>query len=680
MDLNKVYLENEDYILPRYQTLLKKKGIETINDLLYNFPIKYEDYIVSSINNAKLDEIITLEGTVSSKVVVNYLKTKLSTVVFNMEVDGRIIRCTIFNRVYLKSKINYGSVLRVQGHFYQNLNSFTVNNIMICDELNRNIVPIYHIKDIALDKYLAIVEKAYRRYKSFLVETLPSDLKNKHDLCGITDAVKYLHFSDNYDDINKALKRIKYEELLNYQLSMRYAHYKRKQDTSCPVINYNEDYLSKLTSIIPYELTLDQKNAINDILTDLKATYSMNRLLQGEVGSGKTIIACFALLACCSGGFQGVLMCPTEILSQQHYESLTNLFKDFKDIHIELLTGSTPQTKRSKILEEIKDGSVNIVIGTHALFQSDVEYAKLGLVVTDEEHRFGVHQRVLIKNKGTYVNYLKMSATPIPRTLAISAYGDMDISVIKTMPLNRKQVITKVIDESHKQDVIDHMKKELDLHHQIYVVTPLIEESDSIDTANAEETYEKMINYFKGIASVGLIHGKLPSEEKESIMQDFLNNKIQILVATSVIEVGVNVKNATTIVILGAERFGVATLHQLRGRVMRSSEVPYCFLIPYNLTDNAKERLNMVENISDGFELAEYDLLNRGPGEFFGEKQAGSMNFKYADLLIDKDLLHTALEDSSIILNSSDLFNNPEYEFLLNTCLTNYEMKLTKID
>lgn len=413
---------------------------------------------------------------------------------------------------------------------------------------------------------------------------------------------------------------------------------------------------------------------------DLHAPYAMNRLLQGEVGSGKTIVAEMAMLACVSGGYQAALMCPTEILSNQHYETLLNTYKNFPYVKLGLLTGSTSPKDRKIILEQLKNGEINIIIGTHALFQSDVEYQNLGLVVTDEEHRFGVHQRVMIKNKGLDVNYLKMSATPIPRTLAISAYGDTDISVIKTLPLNRKQVITKLVDQEHKKDVMDHIKQELEVGHQIYVVTPLIEESEAIDTANATEVYEKMVKYFKNKVSVGLIHGKLRPEEKEEIMTKFLNKEIMILVATSVIEVGVNVANATTILVLGAERFGVATLHQLRGRVMRSGDTPYCFLIPESLTDNAEARLKMVEETSDGFKLAEYDLLHRGPGEFFGEKQAGSMNFKYADILKDNDLLEQVIVDSFEIMKTNNLFDNPEYQYLLNIVHNNYLMKTSQLD
>lgn len=680
MKLNDIMIANEDYILARYQNLLKKQNILSIEDLLFNFPTKYEDYRVSSIKDAKLDEPIVLEGTIVSKVTVNYLKSKLSTVVFTMEIEGERIRCTIFNRVFLKGKINYGTVLRIQGHFYQNMNNFTVNNLLICDEINRDIVPVYKVKDIAHDKYLGIMEKAYRRYKNLIVETLPKELLEKHGLLSMQEAIYKLHFADDFDQINKALERIKYEELLQYQLSMKYLHYMREQDHNCPVINYDLKLLEKLNANLSYELTQDQKLAVNDILTDLKAPYAMNRLLQGEVGSGKTIVAEMAILATVSGGYQAALMCPTEILSNQHYETLLETFKDFDGVKLGILTGSTSVKDRNEIIEKLKNGDINVIVGTHALFQSDVEYQNLALVVTDEEHRFGVHQRVMIKNKGLAVNYLKMSATPIPRTLAISAYGDTDISVIKTLPSNRKQVITKLVDKPGKKAVMTHMKEELKNGHQIYVVTPLIDESEAIDTANANEVYNNMVKYFKDEYQVGLIHGKLKPTEKEEIMEKFLKNEIHILVATSVIEVGVNVANATTILILGAERFGVATLHQLRGRVMRSGAVPYCFLIPENMTDVSLARLKMVEETSDGFKLAEYDLLHRGPGEFFGERQAGAMNFKYADILKDNDLLEVVIEDSKEIMTTTKLMDQDDYHYLFEVVHNNYLVKTSELD
>lgn len=674
-------LADENCILSRYVSIFKKKGIETVEDLLFDFPTKYENFKVQSIKEAVLDENIILEGTIVSKISANYLKSKLSTIVFQLDVEGIRIRCTIFNRFFLKNKLNYGTVLRIQGKFYQNMNNFTIANLIVLDEINRDVIPTYRVKDISESKYLELITVIYRKYKDDIVETIPEDYLKKHNLLTLKETIRILHLSDNMDEIKIAQRRIKYEEFLRYQVSMKYLHYMRQNVFDCPAIHYDECKLKKLKDSLDYDLTPDQEKAINDILKDLSAPFAMNRLLQGEVGSGKTIVAIMSILATVSGGFQAALMCPTEILSKQHYATLLSMLKDFPEYKIALLTGSTSLKERREIIGGLAKGSINIIVGTHALFQKDIEYDNLGIVIADEEHRFGVRQRVLIKNKGLDVNYLKMSATPIPRTLAISAYGDTDISIIKTMPKNRKQVITKYVEKEHKKDVMAHIKNELAIGHQIYVVTPLIEESEVLDTANATTIYENMKKYFENIATVGLIHGKLKPTEKEEIMQQFLDKQIQILVATSVIEVGVNVVNATTILILGAERFGVATLHQLRGRVMRSSSVPFCFFVTAdNPTKASVERLKMVEATTDGFSLAEYDLKHRGPGEFFGEKQSGAMNFKYASLKDDSDLLELANADSEEMVNNKELFNNQDYNHLLTIAKYNYQMKQTELD
>ncbi len=680
MDIHNTLIEDQDYILSRYKNVLKKQGITTVYELLSEYPIRYDDYTVSSIEKAELDQNIVLEGSITSKITVSYLKAKLTAISFLMDVEGKTIKAIVFNRLYLKNKLDYGMVIRVQGKFYKNMNNFTIADLIIVDEMNRDIVPIYKNKDISEGKYLEIIEKTFRRFGNYLTETMPNKYLMKEKLISFYDCVKILHFPENFTDITKARYRLKYQELLKYQLSMKYLHMMREKSGNSPIINYDENLLKKLYDSLPYELTADQKKVINDILGDLQKNYPMNRLLQGEVGSGKTIVALAAILATVSGGFQAALMCPTEILSLQHFQTISSLFSIFPNIKVALLTGSTKSQARKEIIEGLKNKTIDVVVGTHALFQKDIDYNALALVIADEEHRFGVRQRVLIRNKGLDVNYLKMSATPIPRTLSISAYGDMDISIIKEMPKNRQKVITKYVDASEKRLVVDHMKKEIKNGHQIYVVTPLINESETLDTANATEIYANMVKYFKGIASVGLIHGRLKADEKEKVMDDFLNKKIDILVATSLIEVGVNVLNATTIVILGAERFGLATLHQLRGRVMRSSNVPYCFLISEKKTESSEQRLKLLETTSDGFKLAEYDLISRGPGEFFGEKQSGSMNFKFADLKTDAALLEIANKDAEEIIKDEAFFKSEEYRDLYENAVHNYEMKQQQVD
>ena len=680
MDLKNIDLANEEYILTRYQNILKKQDILTVWDLLFNFPTKYDDYSVKSIKDVAIDETVVLEGTVISKISSSYLKSNLTSISFVLDVEGNKIRCVIFNRIFLAKKLTIGKVLKVQGKFYQNYNSFTVSNLIICDEINRNIVPSYKIKDVAHDKLLEIIDKVYRRYKNSIKETLPLDIIQKRNLLSLQDAIGKIHLADSIEEIDKAMYRIKYEELLIYELSTKYLHYQRINNNNCPIIEYDKQILNDFINKLPYELTIDQKTSIDEILNDIHSPYQMNRLLQGEVGSGKTIVACIAVLACITASYQAVLMCPTEILACQHFENIKTVFKDYPNINIELLTGSTSITKKETIINDLKNSKINLLIGTHAVFQEDVEYYNLGLVVADEEHRFGVKQRVMIKNKGLLVNYLKMSATPIPRSLATSTFGDTDISIIKTMPSNRKQVITKLVYQKDKKEVMNRILEELKCNHQIYVVTPLIEESENIDTSDAFNAYRNFTNYFKDKARVGLVHGRMKSEEKDEVMNAFYNHDIDILVATSIIEVGVNVKNATTILILGAERFGVATLHQLRGRVMRSGEKPYCYLIADNLNEVAEERLKMVENTTDGFALAEYDLLHRGPGEFFGEKQSGAISFQYANLLKDHDILQLTLEDAEEIINSHKLFEQSDYQLLFDIVEKNYQNKIKNLD
>lgn len=673
------------FITERTKTFLKKAQLNTVSDLLFTYPSRYEDYrLTETLENIDIaNDHVVLEGSICSKITQTYLPSKMISTSFSIDcyIDktNYRIRCSIFNRSYLKNKLKFGSVIRVSGKFFHNLDNFTANNLVIVDEMANDILPIYKVKDISANKYAEIIKRVFYDNEQYIKETLPKEIIDKYHFMSLKEVIEKMHFPLTIEDTQKAIDRLKYEELLQYQLSMKYLHKMRVETNKVDVIDYDQSLLDKLYKSLPYELTVDQYKVIGEILHDLKEPYPMNRLLQGEVGSGKTIVAFASILATVSANFQAVLMCPTEILAKQHFENIKTYLKDFPIIRPCLLVGSTSYKDRNKILQDIKNNEANVIIGTHAVFQKDVDYFHLGIVIADEEHRFGVRQRVMIKNKGEDVNYLKMSATPIPRSLAISAYGDTDISVIKTMPLFRKQVVTKLVKQEEKRDVFEHMKKMVASGKQIYVVTPLILESEKIDTANAVEVYEKMKKSFAGLCEVGLVHGKLTTAEKDEVILRFINKEIMILVATSVIEVGVNIENATTIIILGAERFGVATLHQLRGRVMRSSDTPYCFLMSDNLTANAASRLEMVENTTDGFKLAEYDLQNRGPGEFFGERQSGSMNFKYAQIT-DTNLLDKCNLDSEILINDDRLYNNEEYQYLYDVIKENYRLKTEIID
>jgi len=448
----------------------------------------------------------------------------------------------------------------------------------------------------------------------------------------------------------------------------------RKSQPQGVPIEYNREKVEAFISRLPFRLTEDQNKVLAEILNDISAPYQMNRLLQGEVGSGKTVVAAVCLYAVITAGYQGAIMAPTEVLVQQHYQTFLHLFAN-EPITIKMLSSSLASKDKKTVIAGLGGKGIDIVIGTHSLFQKDVEFERLGLVITDEEHRFGVRQRVSIVGKGHLIDHLKMSATPIPRTLAISVLGESDISIIKTLPGNKKPPITKYLRYSNMSEVLAHLRQIIGKGQQVYVICPMIDESEVMDLQNAKEVYGKFKNIFRGQSEVGLIHSKLKPAEKEQVMQDFVQNKTQILVSTSVIEVGVNVINATTVVVLDADRFGIAQLHQMRGRVRRSDEQSYCYLISDSTVQTAEERLRLVAEVSDGFILAEEDLLMRGPGDFFGEKQTGNVEFKMADLVLDKNILNEADAAAEQVIAQGKLFDDSEYKKLRDIVHENYITK-----
>ena len=666
-----ILLEEVGYISTKYLNALKKCNINTVDDLLMNFPNKFDDYTVTSFKDAKPDTTITVAGVVQTKATVMNTKTKLSIMTFFVDVDGRKVKAAIFNRHYLKSKLSYGVFVKLTGKFKEDMKNFVASEIHF-DEFGNDINPVFNIKGIADEKMLELKEKVYKDYKHLIVETIPLELRKKLNLISLKDAIKYINIPEDMDEVKKAIKRIKFEELFVYQLKIKYLLYMRKNFPQGVSICFDEVKVNEFIKKLPFELTVDQIKSLQEIAYDLRAPYKMNRLLQGEVGSGKTVVAAISLYAVITSGYQGAIMVPTEVLANQHFETFKELFKN-SDVRVEMLSSSITASNKKAILESLRNGEIDILIGTHALFQKDVEFKNLGLVITDEEHRFGVRQRLSMVGKGYLIDHLKMSATPIPRTLAISVLGESDISMIKVLPGNRKEPITKYVKYEDRELVMEHMKKELANGHQIYVITPMIEESDAMDLNNATEVFQKMKKYFEGICNVGLIHSKLKTQEKEDVMSAFSRNEIQILVSTSVIEVGVNVVNATSVIILNADRFGIAQLHQMRGRVCRSDEQPYCFLISDTTTQSSIDRLKLIEEHNDGFVLAEEDLIVRGPGDFFGEKQTGVVTFKMADILNDKDILEIANAEANEAIESRKLFEDEEFKKILEIVDLNYK-------
>ncbi len=669
-----IELSEVEFISSKIVSQLKRCGIHTVNDLLYSFPSRFEDYTIIPIDEVTdVTKTVTVAGIVQSKATVMNLKTNLNMMTFYVDVDDVKVKVTIFNRYFLRNKIHYGTYVRLTGKFDVKKTKFTASEIAF-DEFESAIHPIFNIKGIEDKKIFEIKEKLFEEYEDQLIEDLPQSILEKYHLMSIRDAIRSINLPEAMSETTQAIYRIKFEELLKYQIKIKYLFYMRKHFPEGVALSYDQEKVKEFVHQLPFILTEDQVTSLKAILEDMHSSYKMNRLLQGEVGSGKTVVSAIALYAAITAGYQGAIMVPTEVLATQHYQTFTKLFQN-TNLKIALLTSSVNPKDRKNILEGLADGTIQLVIGTHSLIQKDVSFHKLGLVVTDEEHRFGVRQRVSMVGKGYLIDHLKMSATPIPRTLAISILGESDISIIKTLPGNRKEVITKYINYETRQEVFDHIREQVQNGKQVYIITPMIEDSDAMDLQNALSVYENTKKYYEGFCEVGLIHGRLKTEQKEEVMRKFYENEIQILVATSVIEVGVNVVNATTIVILDADRFGIAQLHQMRGRVRRSDDQAYCFLISKSTVESSIKRLKLVEETNDGFALAEEDLFIRGAGDLFGEKQTGNVAFKMADLVVDSDILEIANQCANEMFENNEIFSNPSYKNLLNMAIENYESK-----
>lgn len=645
-------LDDIKKISSKTMKLLNNLGINNIYDLVTYYPYRYEILKRSKLNELIDGQNIIIDGIVESMPNLFYYGKKKNIMSFRINSNGFIFSVSIYNRGYLKSKISIGNYVTVIGKYNLKNSKIVANDIKLSKLPDKPIVEvIYHTTNGITSKQL----------NNFILEGLdkikinnyvPLFLVNKYDFMDKMDALKEIHKPTSSLKLKDSIRFLKYEELFIFMLKINNLKNKRNSELG---IERNVDYLliDKFIKTLPFTLTTDQVKCINDIYNDLICKKRMNRLLQGDVGSGKTIVSFIALYINYLSNYQGVLMAPTEVLASQHY---SNINKYLKNINIALLTGTTKRSERKKILEEIKSGKVDIIIGTHALFSEDVVYNNLGLVITDEQHRFGVQQRHLLRNKGHVPDVLYLSATPIPRTYALTIYGDMDISNIKTVPNGKKDIITILKGNHDIKEVLNMMYQELICKHQIYVIAPLVEESEKIDLENVNSIYEKMNKAFSKICKIGIMHGKLSKKEKEQVMTDFVDGKIGILVSTTVIEVGVDVKNATMIVIFDSYRFGLSQLHQLRGRVGRNNMQSYCILI----SDCEKERLQIMTKTNDGFKISEEDFRLRGSGDLFGVKQSGDMNFKLANIKTDFNLLVKAKNDSLEYLNKLEYHSNNE--------------------
>ena len=638
-------LEDIKGIGPKTLKLFQNLNIFTIQDLITYYPYKYKLYHPVTLDNYEENTEVLINGYVASDAKIYYIKRNLNKISFRLNNGTKLINVTIFNRPFIKQHLLLNKYISVIGKYNVKTNTFTASDIKLTPIIKDEIEPIYHttqgLKQVNIHKIINnLLEK-----NIYVPSLIPEEYIKEYSLLDKLTAIKEIHNPTSTNNLKQAEICLKYEELFEYTLKINYLKYLKDKTTTSYIKTFDTSKLDNLIASLPFKLTDSQVNAVEDIKKDFNSPKHMNRLILGDVGSGKTIISFLALYMNYLSGYQGVLMAPTEILIKQHYE---NIKKILTDLNIEILTGSTTKKDRDKIIENLKKGQIDILLSTHSVLNDDVVFKNIGLVVTDEQHRFGVNQRKNLQNKGENVDVLYMSATPIPRTLALTIFKDMDITEIKTKPLNRKPKITKLYKTSEIKEVLYEMLDEIKKGHQIYVVSPLIEnEEENTKLASVNYLYEKINVALNGKVPIGVLHGKLKNEEKENIMNDFKSNKTKILISTTIIEIGVDVSNATMIVIFNAERFGLATLHQLRGRIGRNDIESKCILI----SDYDTPRLKILEESEDGFYISEKDFELRGAGDLFGVKQSGDMVFKIANLNKDFKILKKCSEDSLNFLN-----------------------------
>lgn len=645
--------------------VLNELGIYTVSDLLNYFPYRYEDYEARNLEEVKHDENVTVEGKVHSEPSLTYYGKKRSRLTFRLLTGNFLITVICFNRPYLKKKLELNALVSVSGKWDKNRQAVTMNELKIGTyDSDGTIEPIYSVKERVTVKMMRrYIQEALNQYANDVQDPLPNRLRTTYKLPDYKDALTIIHAPKDRESLKHARRRFIYEEFLLFQLKMQ-AFRKIQRERSRGIQHQlRKTDLDPFINRLPYSLTEAQSKSLNEIIGDMASPHTMNRLLQGDVGSGKTAVAAIALYGACVSGYQGAMMVPTEILAEQHADSLHAMFEQHQ-IQIGLLTSSVKGKARKELLERLKSGEIQILVGTHAVIQEEVEFKQLGLVITDEQHRFGVEQRKKLKSKGKDPDVLFMTATPIPRTLAITVYGEMDVSVIDELPAGRKKIETYWVKHDMLERIITFVEKELRKGRQAYVVCPLIEESEKLDVQNALDVHSMLTHALNGRWKVGLMHGKLPADEKEQIMRSFSENECHILVSTTVIEVGVNVPNASIMVIYDADRFGLSQLHQLRGRVGRGDNQSFCILMADPKSETGKERMRIMTETTDGFKLSEKDLELRGPGDFFGRKQSGLPDFKVADMVHDYRALETARRDAAELISSNTFWTEQEYSAL----------------
>lgn len=667
---------------PKKAEKLNKLGIYTIKDLLYYFPRQFEDRsIIKKIAQLEDEEKVTVKALITN--IESYTPKKGMTITrIDVKDDTGFAKLTFFNREYIKNTFRVGDSILAFGKVKKNgrfveLNSCELEYLSASPKNIGKLVPVYPLSYGVTNKdIMNTVRMVFESKDIKIPEYMPEYILKKYRLCGIEYAIKNIHFPKDKESLKIALYRLIFEELLVLQLGL--FMYKGGSSDEKGILFKRNQRLDEVLKSLPFSLTRAQNRALNEIIDDMCSEKVMNRLVQGDVGSGKTVVALLALAECVFNGYQGALMAPTEILAQQHYESFTETFEDI-GINVELLTGSVTKKQKEGILQRAKDGEIDILIGTHALIEDNVEFKNIGLVITDEQHRFGVRQRGKLSSKGESPDILVMTATPIPRTLALILYGDLDISIIDELPPGRQPIETIAVEKKKRGKVYNSLvRREVDKGRQVYIVCPLVEESETLDITSATETAEEIKRDFFPDLRVGLLHGKMKPSEKDTIMTAFKNHELDILVSTTVIEVGVNVPNSTLMIIENAERFGLAQLHQLRGRVGRGKHQSYCVLIYGSNSEVCRKRMNIMEETNDGFKISEKDLEIRGPGEFFGTMQHGVPELKVANLFKHMKILKTVQQEARIIIGEDPTLDFKEYRGLKREIEFKFKDKIEK--
>ena len=643
---------------------LSKLNLYTVNDLLFYYPYRYNFIKIVPLLEAYDNVVVTIKGIVDTEPHISYINRHLNKMVFRINTDGYLVNVVIFNRSFYKNNLKIGRMVNLIGKYDRQRNMFTANDIKFEIINDFKIEPVYHLVKGLKSKGLSKLINECFNMNVEVDDYIPEYIRQKYEFIDKLKAAYYIHFPPNVATLKKAKLRAIYEELFVFMFKMNYLKYQYELDNTGLSRNVLKTKVDEFINTLPFQLTIDQQKAVSDIYNDLLSPKRMNRLILGDVGSGKTCVASIGMYINYLSGYQSALMAPTEILARQHYESVTAMFKD-TPLKIALLVGSMKKSEKNKVYEALQDGQIDILIGTHALISNDVKFANLGLVITDEQHRFGVNQRSNLQNKGIKCDVLYLSATPIPRTYALTIYGDMDTSIIKSKPNGRKDIITKAIKEKDLKVVLQHMVDEIKQGHQIYVVAPLIEDEEGNSNLNdVVKLKEKFDMAFNHKIKVEILHGKMKNSDKDTIMEEYKKGSIKVLISTTVIEVGVDVKNSTMMVIFNAERFGLATLHQLRGRVGRNDVQSYCYLIS-NLD---VDRLKVMEESNDGFYISEKDFELRGEGDLFGTRQSGDMVFKLADIRRDFKILVQCKKDANEFIknNLSNNFQNyPQFNKII---------------